>query len=559
MTDPRNSLVPTLREYVVDIGERAGKTFVQTLAGVYVAANVTSVAHFAWLPAVDFAAAAAVLSVLTSLGSPLTGSTTASLLRSLVPLSSHRAQLEQAADQGWQEAIDRYGPPPAAPVQQQTAPVDRPRPVDVLPPVPVGPGAGRPAADPESLPQKWADELDEFVERIRHRDDTQEVPRVLAHSYIRRPRAATQSLTAEQVAAAYNYPGYTGKGVTVGIVELGGAVSASDMKALGYPAPTIVDVDGGKPVSDGPNGADGEVMLDVEVVAALAPDAKVRVYFGPNTDAGFLAAITRAAAECDVVSISWGGPEDSWDPKTIDAFDQAFAAAKAAGVNVFCAAGDAGSGDGESGRHVDFPASSPHVIGCGGTRLTVNADGTRAAEVVWNDSSSSAGGGGVSVHFPGRDVPDVAGNADPVTGYEIRIDGGGYVIGGTSAVAPLYAALCARLIEAHGSRFDFMALVLAHPEICFDVTSGSNGAFRAGPGRDEATGFGVVDGSKALAALAPAPPAPGPTPQPPTADGVSVPTALASQVDALMARILKRKGSAHEDVAVAKAWESAGV
>lgn len=337
------------------------------------------------------------------------------------------------------------------------------------------------------------------------------------HSYIRRPKTATRALTATQVAAACNFPpGTTGRGVTVGILELAGAVNASDMKALGYRMPAEISVDGAKPVSDGPNGADGEVMLDVEIVAEVAPDAEIRVYYAPNSDQGFLDAFKQACAECDVVSCSWGGPEDSWSPDVMTEYDQVFAEAVANGVNIFCASGDQGSSDGERGTHVDFPASSPHVIGCGGTRLTVNPDGSRDTETVWNDSSSSATGGGVSVQFPGRDVPDVAANADPVTGYKIRIDGGDYVIGGTSAVAPLLAALCARLIQAHGGRFDFQALVLAHPDICFDVTSGSNGAFRAGPGRDETTGFGVVDGTRALTALgeAPAPPAPPGPPDP---------------------------------------------
>lgn len=344
------------------------------------------------------------------------------------------------------------------------------------------------------------------------------------HSYIRRPRAATSPLTALQVAKAYNYPtGATGKGFTGGIIELGGGFSPSDLldyfTKLGLPIPSVtsVEVDGGKNQSDGPNGADGEVLLDIEVMGSVAPGAAIRVYFCPNTDTGFLAGIKQAAKECDAISISWGGPEDGWAVSSMTQFDDAFATARAAGVNVFVAAGDSGSGDGESGTHVDFPSSSPNVVGCGGTRLTINADGSRSTETVWDDSdTSSATGGGVSTMFPGRDVPDVAGNADPDTGYEVIVDGGSYVIGGTSAVAPLYAGLCLRLKEAsNGAKFDFLKVLTANPTTCFDVTSGDNGAFRAGPGRDETTGFGVVDGTKFLTAIVGATPTPPVSPTPP--------------------------------------------
>ncbi|HET6915318.1 MAG TPA: holin [Acidimicrobiales bacterium] len=465
MTDP--TPLPSVKDYVIDVAERAVRTFFQTLAA-YFGAGALDLLHADWTHALDLSAGAAVLSIVTSMAAaPFGEGGTASLTRAVVPRSL------------------------VGKLRAQVAAI-----------------YGRHAAQPPDRLDGWPGVLNTTT--------AQEEPRVTARSYIRRPNAVTQSLKATQVATAYGFDAIkaTGKGVTVGVVELGGAVNASDLQALGMAAVKVVSVDGSHPKSDGPNDADGEVMLDVEVIAAVAPGAKIRVYFAPNTDAGFLDAIKQATAECDVVSISWGGPEDSWSPSTIDAYDQVFAAAKTAGVNVFCAAGDAGSGDGESGKHVDFPASSPHVIGCGGTRLEVNPDGSRAAETVWNDGPSSAGGGGVSVHFPGRDVPDVAGCADPVTGYQIRIDGGAYVIGGTSAVAPLYAALCARLIEASGARFDFMAAVLEHPEVCFDVTSGSNGAFRAGPGRDEATGFGVVDGGRLLATLPAVPPAPAPGPAP---------------------------------------------
>lgn len=354
-----------------------------------------------------------------------------------------------------------------------------------------------------------------------------------ARRYTRIPHAATSPISARQVALAYGFPvSFTGKGYTCGIVELGGAVDAASVQsyftqqALPQPTVTVVSVDGAQPVSDGPGGADGEVLLDIEVAGAVAPGASFRVYFAPNTDAGFYDAIAQAGAECDVVSISWGGPEDSWDPATLDRFDALLAQLRAKGVPVFCAAGDSGSGDGESGTHVDFPASSPNAVGCGGTRLLLDVNGARAAETVWDDSTSSATGGGVSAHFAGRAVPDIAGNADPVTGYRVVVDGQAMVVGGTSAVAPLYAGLHLLLLEATGgARPDWLKTLAAHPEVCWDVTSGSNGAYRAGPGRDDCTGLGVVDGGKLLAALqAPAPTPPAPTPVPPIPVPVPVPT-----------------------------------
>ncbi|WP_146149457.1 S53 family peptidase [Kineococcus rhizosphaerae] len=333
-------------------------------------------------------------------------------------------------------------------------------------------------------------------------------------SRIRLPRAASRPFaSARDVARAYAYPidRADGSGLSVGIVELGGAVGTDDLRTyltergLAVPDVTSVSVDGAQPASDGADGADGEVMLDVEVIAAVAPGAAQRVYFAPNTDAGFREAVSQAVADgVDVVSISWGGPENHWDAAAVTAFDAVLASARRAGVPVFVAAGDTGSQDsgGDGKDHVDFPASSPNAVGCGGTRLTVDASGARAAEVVWDDNDrSSATGGGTSVFFPGRNVPDVAGNADPVTGYTVRVDGQEAAIGGTSAVAPLYAALYLLTKQLTGRAWDPLTVVPAHPTVCFDVTSGDNGTFRAGPGRDATTGFGVVDGSRLLAVL----------------------------------------------------------
>lgn len=351
---------------------------------------------------------------------------------------------------------------------------------------------------------------------------------------IRRPRTSKPvSLTPRQVAKAYNFPLSTasGKGYTGGLIELGGGYNASQVaeyfSSAGLPAPTFVSVpvDGGKNKQDGPDGADGEVQLDMIVAGAVATSMTIRVYFAKNTNAGFLAALKQAVTECDGVSISWGSSENNWDAATMDDFETVIKDARRRGVPVFVAAGDSGSQDSsDDGNQVDFPASSPSAIGCGGTRLTINSDGSRAAEVTWDDSDTeSATGGGVSQQYAGRDVPDIAGNADPDTGYQIMIDGDRTVVGGTSAVAPLMLGLHALLWESNrGKPFDLMNLITANPSTCFDVTSGDNGAYRAGIGRDETTGFGVPDGARLLAALnaastpVPTPPTNPPPTSPPT-------------------------------------------
>ena len=217
------------------------------------------------------------------------------------------------------------------------------------------------------------------------------------------------------------------------------------------------------------------------MAAGIAPKAKIAVYFAPNTDKGFLDAITMAIHDKtnkpSVISISWGGPEDTWTTQSLSSYDQAFQAAAALGVTIFCAAGDAGSGDGETDgkAHVDFPASSPNVAGCGGTKL-IAAGNAISSEQVWNEGTSSATGGGVSDFFPrpayqsaagvppsanknhtkGRGVPDLAGDADPATGYVVRVDGQELVFGGTSAVAPLWAGLTALLNQKLGQRVGFL-------------------------------------------------------------------------------------------------------
>ena len=350
--------------------------------------------------------------------------------------------------------------------------------------------------------------------------------------------AVSTSYTPAEVARLYRFPdGTDGSGQHVAILELGGGYRQEDLDVyfagLGIPSPrvTAVGVDGAANSPGDATGADGEVMLDIEVVGAVAPGSPIEVYFAPNTDDGFLDALsqaTHAAPRPVAISISWGQREDGWTPQARTAFSDAMQDAAALGITVTAAAGDNGSSDGatDGSPHVDFPASSPWALACGGTRLDGDpATGEIFAEVVWNNGRrTSATGGGVSVIFPqpmwqstagvpaiganpGRGVPDIAGNADPQTGYRVRVNGSDTVIGGTSAVSPLWAGLVARFAQALGTSPGFLQPALYRSGATTglagfrDITSGNNGAYSAGPGWDACTGLGVAVGDELLAVL----------------------------------------------------------
>jgi kumamolisin len=402
---------------------------------------------------------------------------------------------------------------------------------------------------------------------VRHRDGDLSVPAALAgvvtavlglddrpqaRALLRVAPAAAggTSYTPLGLAKIYRMPaGTDGTGQTLAVIELGGGFGQGDLdtyfSGLGIAIPTVtaVGVDGAvnTPGND-PQGADGEVLLDIEVAGAIAPKAGIVVYFAPNTDAGFLDAVSAAAHATPTptaMSISWGQSEDAWTAQARTAMDQAFADATAMGVSVTAAAGDSGSSDTPAGGaavHVDFPASSPHVLACGGTSLIADpATGSVTSESVWNNGpGNGATGGGVSDTFgqpswqanagvpirgrhhrsappntAGRGVPDVAADADPRTGYQVFVDGKAMVFGGTSAVAPLWAALVCRLSQSLGHRLGLLQPALyaaANPGVSpagfRDITSGNNGLYQAAAGWDPCTGLGVPDGTALLAALA---------------------------------------------------------
>jgi kumamolisin len=350
---------------------------------------------------------------------------------------------------------------------------------------------------------------------------------------------ANTSYNPPQVAKLYGFPtSGNGAGQTIGIIELGGGYKPADLtnyfKSLGITEPKVlsVSVDGGTNSPTNANSADGEVLLDIEVAGSVAPGANIVVYFTPNTDQGFQDAISTAihdtANNPSVVSISWGGPESSWSAQSMQTMDQVAMEGAALGVTITVAAGDNGSSDGVSdgSNNVDFPASSPNVLSCGGTSL-FSSNGAISEETVWNDGADGGStGGGFSTTFTqpsyqaslktsfsnqtGRGVPDVSGDADPDTGYNILVDGEQGVIGGTSAVAPLWAGLIALLNQQLNRRLGFINPViyaLPEPENGFnDITQGNNGSFSAGPGWDPCTGLGSPMGTM-LAKLLVAPPA----------------------------------------------------
>jgi kumamolisin len=335
-----------------------------------------------------------------------------------------------------------------------------------------------------------------------------------------------------QLATIYGAPeGTDGTGQTLAIIELGGGYNQSDLdhyfSGLGIPTPAVraVGVDGATnaPTND-PSGPDGEVLLDIDVAGGIAPKADIAVYFAPNTDDGFVDAISQAAHATPTptaISISWGQSEDEWTGQARTAMDAAIADACALGATVTVAAGDDGSTDRATDKkaHVDFPASSPHALACGGTNLQADpATGQVTSETVWNNGSGQgATGGGVSDTFPlptwqsavgvptrsggggsGRGVPDVAADADPSTGYQVYVDGQAMVYGGTSAVAPLWAAFVCRLAQQLGRPLGQLQPALYAQAKkgdatsgLRDITSGNNGAYKARKGWDACTGLGV--------------------------------------------------------------------
>lgn len=338
-----------------------------------------------------------------------------------------------------------------------------------------------------------------------------------------------------RMATLYRFPdGFDGAGQCIGLIELDGGFRHSDLDAsfrrmrMAPPAVVIQRVHRGANRPDGrPMGADSEVVLDLVMAGAAAPGARLVAYFAPWDERGFVDAVKAAVHDTvnrpAIVSISWGNPEPDWSRQAVRLMNETLRDAAALGITVCASSGDQGAASGlTSGVAVNFPASSPYALACGATRTL--ARGRRiVSERVWNDLDLGFGatGGGTSAIFrrpayqsdvdvpgrtgrQGRGVPDVAANGDPETGYVMRVDGKWLRLGGTSAVAPLWAGLIARVNQAAGRR-----LGLVHREIyplCGTrafraITRGNNGVFRAARIWNACTGLGSPRADRLLNAL----------------------------------------------------------
>ncbi len=382
---------------------------------------------------------------------------------------------------------------------------------------------------------KLPTELHAIVESVLGMDNR---PQAQTRLVIRPAAAVSASFKPNNVAELYAFPtSVTGKGQCIALIELGGGYTPADtttaFEAMGLTPPTVVtvSVDGGKNTPSPDDGADGEVALDIQVAGGAAPGARIAVYFAPNSDAGFVDAISAAVHDAtntpSVISISWGSAESNWTQQAIQSMNSAMQDAATVNVSVFVASGDNLATDGvtDGKAHVDFPASSVWAIGCGGTAIAVS--GTSITdETVWNDGTSG-GGGGISDLFPvpsfqqranlppsvndgqtRRGVPDVAGDAAPGTGYEVVVNGRRQVFGGTSAVAPLWAGLTALINEGASTPVGFfLPFLYANSTLLRQITQGDNNpsgsdiGYSAGPGWNACTGLGVPNGESLFAAL----------------------------------------------------------
>jgi kumamolisin len=329
--------------------------------------------------------------------------------------------------------------------------------------------------------------------------------------YVKRPRAAAPLMpwSLDALCAAYGLPRNMPGGGKIGIVELGGTYAASDIAAFcaanQCAVPTISSV--GTMFPSDPGSADLEVALDIELAAFIywwctGTPAEITMIWASDIAPGIASALS---ADCAVCSISWGAPENQWT--SADAAQLSLGAwnATSQGMAICAASGDNDSGDGETGLHVDLPSSAPAILACSGTTKTPTA------ETVWNNGDGEGTGGGYSMYWPmpawqiaghapqdsrGRMVGDVAANADPHTGYQIYVGGQWMTLGGTSAIAPLYAGFLAatgQRLGLVGSRF-WSGLGAEFTRI----TQGDNGTW---PGI-VCDGLGAPNGAALAAALA---------------------------------------------------------
>ncbi|MGZ3530908.1 MAG: S53 family peptidase [Vulcanimicrobiaceae bacterium] len=379
---------------------------------------------------------------------------------------------------------------------------------------------------------------DESERRFRHRSGALHVPPDIAgvvrgvfgmHQWPRSRKLGSLQrhatpLCAHDVATRYQFPDADGCGQTIGVMQLRGVFNPGDfdqcMRAQGLaPAhPIVKRVDNAAVAHEIATTKDLEASLDVQIIGSLAPGARIVVYEAPDDERGFLDAIRNALFDEEnapsVLSISYGWPEPLWTPVALSILDELFTVAALIGVSVFCSSGDNGAElDYDAKPHVLAPASSPFAIACGATVIASNAG---AEEQAWEKT-----GGGFSERFdvpqwqdvarsaashydmhPGRGVPDVAAQQQP--GYYVVMDGMELAMGGTSAIAPMWSALTARINQRLGVPIGFFSPILYQrsvEQLFGDVTTGSNGRFQAGAGWNPCTGLGVPIGTAIEKAL----------------------------------------------------------
>ena len=374
--------------------------------------------------------------------------------------------------------------------------------------------------------------------------------------------AGANPLTPDDVEQRYNFPPGVGQGQSIAIAEFGGGFFSSDVTAYcqkfdrDIPPITAVSVDAPAftlqqimqlPAQERKEqlGESIEVMMDVQIIAGLCPKSKISVLFSTFDQQGWVDLLNEViSANPVVVSISWGLAEDDpgWSAGAIQAIDDRLNALRLLGITACISSGDDGSGDqiDDSAGHIDFPSCSPNVLSVGGTML--KKSGSSLNEVVWNQppgqrkDGGGATGGGVSQTFPrpswqnvditpinspsidGRVMPDVSALAGSPL-YDLIFMGQDQPNGGTSASAPVWAALIARVNESlpASKQHRFLTPLLYQDSgngksvgavSSRDITSGNNTSkpspgvgFAAGAGFDAATGWGVPDGVKLLNAL----------------------------------------------------------
>jgi subtilase family serine protease len=358
------------------------------------------------------------------------------------------------------------------------------------------------------------------------------------------PAQATVAITPSVAASLYDFPiTPNATGQTIAVLEFGGGFKQADINSFfthfapGITAPVVtsVGVDGATNSPGGPD--DVEVVLDIDVAGSTAPGAKVVAYFAPWTEQGWIDILSTSIHDTtnkpSVLSISWGWPELetfgglTWTPAAMNALNTYFQEAAVLGVTVFAASGDNGSscGMGDKKAHVLYPASDPYVSACGGTTIS-NVSGWSFTEHTWPDT-----GGGISDVFPvpswqasanippsanpgghrGRGIPDIAGNADPASGYDLYVNGINIgAVGGTSATAPLYAGMTAMINASLGRHVGFLNPTFYNlkgtrvfHDIADSISNASGGApgYTSAPGWDACTGLGSVVGCELLEAI----------------------------------------------------------